>query len=554
MGTNLHGDLFQQLDELGLEPVDDFGASSRQYITNQPLDKQVQHALVEWDSNKPTSSKFLPNNELQRLLQPHLVQQFLKDTFKTKNDDASDLKLDQLVEYICGKRDASESERDKNAARRVFALLAILGKSNCVKQFQEAGGIRDSHLPLHRRSNRRGIILFAQEEHERRLRCFDENWSGIEKDMFYSYQQCLLSPYLHLAENGKVAFYHLPAGTILPWTSRQVQSPYGRSSVSKVIIHPAHNGLSPETEPEMDNSNEREAFALKIVNSKEEFYAELKTIRKATPHPHIPRLVCAFAFDESPQAYGLLFPWAEQGNLAEFWSKTVTFFSDHPESFWRWFFRQVYGLSQAVDKIHEVKLSPQIMDQHRRTSHSCGIHGDIKPQNILCFGVGPEPVLKLSDFGLTIFREEGNTGRQPDQVPTSGTYDGPEKTHGPRISRPFDIWSLGCVFLEFATWMLQGYKGIIEFSDKRLKEDKVEGLQFCGDHFFNSRGEVRVAVKDWIQELMTANGFFLLQEFLVYVRDRMIINDPEKRTKCGDMRETTKSLFERATSKKRKRS
>lgn len=107
----------------------------------------------------------------------------------------------------------------------------------------------------------------------------------------------------------------------------------------------------------------------------------------------------------------------------------------------------------------------------------CGRHGDIKPQNILWFMQDKNKynmgVLKISDFGLTTFHSALTTRVLANDVPVTQTYAAPERyaeESSKSISRPFDIWSLGCVYLEFVTWILLGDESLGDFSDLRRAE------------------------------------------------------------------------------------
>jgi serine/threonine protein kinase len=86
----------------------------------------------------------------------------------------------------------------------------------------------------------------------------------------------------------------------------------------------------------------------------------------------------------------------------------------------------------------------------------------------------------------------------------------PELPLGKLISRAYDIWSLGCIFLEFVTWILLGPEGLSEFDDARMAmaHDGVRDDLFYT--LFNSGsgyqyGEVREGVKDWITKLHQCN-------------------------------------------------
>lgn len=52
--------------------------------------------------------------------------------------------------------------------------------------------------------------------------------------------------------------------------------------------------------------------------------------------------------------------------------------------------------------------------------------------------------------------------------------------HG--TSRPYDLWSLGCVYLEMLVWYMDGFQALTEFRDARLQQVKPGGMDddgFC---------------------------------------------------------------------------
>lgn len=133
---------------------------------------------------------------------------------------------------------------------------------------------------------------------------------------------------------------------------------------------------------------------------------------------------------------------------------------------------------EALKKIHRTD-SDELQEY--------GIHSDIKPENILWFkgkdsGHG---TLVIYDFGFTKFHDKTSRSiAQP--LGLSGSYHAPEiKTTG-QISRAYDIWTIGCLYLEFATWYLMGWDGVGKFERKRVKDDKLESDEdIPTDKFFN---------------------------------------------------------------------
>lgn len=148
----------------------------------------------------------------------------------------------------------------------------------------------------------------------------------------------------------------------------------------------------------------------------------------------------------------LLFPWTEEGNLEQFWAKADPALpSTHC-----WAFKQLAGLASGIRMLH---------DHNYR-------HGDLKPPNILCFRNGDtidDMRLVIADVGLAKVHKEITEYRRhaTKTTATSVTYMPPEFDLNARrdepASRLYDIWSIGCVFLEFAIWLAYELRGLQTF-------------------------------------------------------------------------------------------
>lgn len=114
----------------------------------------------------------------------------------------------------------------------------------------------------------------------------------------------------------------------------------------------------------------------------------------------------------------------------------------------------------------------------------CRWHCDIKPPNIIYCKDGTRKGWKIGDPGFATFAEEtrvrkqeglpvvhgkGGTSAYGEQMSprmlsfvTHISLGGPERPGGDQapVSQRFDIWSLGCVFSEAATWVALGHRGI----------------------------------------------------------------------------------------------
>ncbi len=87
----------------------------------------------------------------------------------------------------------------------------------------------------------------------------------------------------------------------------------------------------------------------------------------------------------------------------------------------------------------------------------------------------------ISDFGLTMFHH--NKTVKASNLAGTRTYRPPEYDVQEKVSQKCDIWSLGCVMLEFLIWYRRGWKGVVDFQTDRIKEDNCEIPE---DVFFNS--------------------------------------------------------------------
>ena len=151
--------------------------------------------------------------------------------------------------------------------------------------------------------------------------------------------------------------------------------------------------------------------------------------------------------------------------------------------------KQITGLAEALHRIHNLHIDEAEVNElsihDRRQVH--GRHGDVKPENILWFTNKDtndlHGTLKISDLGSSDFH-----GPESKSVGVSAmggfttTYKAPEFDISSRVSPLYDIWSFGCVLMQFIIWYLDGAKGIIRFRDVRSAESN---LRIPADDFFN---------------------------------------------------------------------
>lgn len=140
-----------------------------------------------------------------------------------------------------------------------------------------------------------------------------------------------------------------------------------------------------------------------------------------------------------------------------------------------WFLSQLKGLASAIDHVHHFKR-PSPSNPKPTDDDYWGRHIDIKPENILVFekAENQNPIFKVADFGLGVFyKPTGGISLQDSLHKGTAGYFPPEKA----VSRPSDMWALGCVFLELVLWLFGFYR------DPYAKGFVTERMSFPGqDH------------------------------------------------------------------------
>ena len=198
------------------------------------------------------------------------------------------------------------------------------------------------------------------------------------------------------------------------------------------------------------------------------------------------------AFYRDNKSYMLL-PWAEGGSLYDLW-----YGGQHQEQdiSVEWVEYQTNGLIAGLFLLHDVGCC----------------HGDLKPDNILVFRSENFHLkafpweLRIADFGLArVFEDATHSRKHTRMMSGAQRYEPPEvnrevnKPHPdsdePR-SRQYDIWSLGCIFLEFIIWKCFGKEKLEKFNQE-LGDRRVEKFW---KRDANGRYIVHPVVERWIIE------------------------------------------------------
>ncbi|KAM0427798.1 hypothetical protein ACHAPT_007255 [Fusarium lateritium] len=416
--------------------------------------------------------EFIPADVIACLASRDAVEAELMHKFK------NDL-LTKLVDYVLNK-----------PAIKVFLILVSCQKISAMAKIYDSG-FGDHHLPLDEQNSTNGgkrqTQLQSLSQHDSSCSVLNPllSWRLADRREFLEKQWVFMAP---VFTREKFA-YKLHTRCPLPFIpfSDEEQIENGTrgglsGSVQEIKVHEAHQKVLVQK----DGKSTRVALKTIWPQMGHYFYQEEDTLRviQNIDHPHLIKPIASFQYHTQENGC-FLFPWAERGNLKEFWKTEKTRPLKTPEMM-AWMLKQMRGLCDALGVLH---------NESRR-------HGDIKPENILLFKEGDyNGTLRIADVGLAKFHPDATERRRHLKEITktmTGTtrYLSPEFVHEDQIPRVFDVWALGCVFIEFLIWTLHGYDRLGEFRKASCAHfwDEVNGS-------FVIHAEVRTWISNMLQIL-----------------------------------------------------
>ena len=163
-------------------------------------------------------------------------------------------------------------------------------------------------------------------------------------------------------------------------------------------------------------------------------------------------------------------------------------------------------------------------------------HGDLKPDNILRFRDSSDHRrlgrLKIADLGLAKqhFLQTSRRHDQTQQRYTTSQYEAPEAMANLRLprSRRYDIWSMGCIILEFVIVLLYGPDGLDAFyRERNPSKASTDTLYFTLD-VSKDTAHVSGIVKHWISGILkdpecSRKEGSAIADLIELVRDRLLV-------------------------------
>ncbi|KAI1660274.1 kinase-like protein [Daldinia decipiens] len=560
------------------------GTGSWSEINEQDdMAKQLRDAMIDSADGK----RFLPLDKLDMIV-----------TEKAVHNELSHNHEHISAQRICRRQEIIENDRTQYTSyQKIFAILVLMGEVQLMSDFLDEG-IRDWDLPLKSWNTRESTFLVARHNEEDpgplyRLQTAN-NWSASQIDFFQSQQWIICATFFSRAEHlgEKVHLYQLSPHDVLPFIKPGTDD-HGNpaylnqgffSTVRRVKIHPAHHNFP------IHKDNPGADFAVKELirvwdeNEKQSdpkdyrksFDQEVQALKRFCQRNerYIVKLLATYEINGK---YYLLFPAAD-GNLMNNWEE-----NPEPKGIPAlWLAQECLGIAQALHKIHKYTYTPpgvgtSFLGSQHIPNH--GIHGDIKPQNILWFKRLPGHLvgdtrnkdsisqvtdssglgfLQISDFGTVKFHRYMSM-RGNDILVRGNTYRAPESDlPGNRGSPAIDIWAFGCLYLDLITWYVRGGKSVCnDFPLARSADEPKQLIEgFAGDDkFYIAKSElftgrqlhiVKPRVSEWIMHLRREPRCSqFIHDFLDFVETQMLIIDPEERCKCPVVVDTLQKLLQR---------
>ncbi|RMJ17335.1 hypothetical protein CDV36_002983 [Fusarium kuroshium] len=369
-------------------------------------------------------------------------------------------------------------------AQRVFLLLIRSDAINYIRDLQRAG-FTDDDLPVIRRKSKDGSAVFIHKRlvndnsantEEKILTCF-LGWDESKLEVFFENQWVFLTPVFTPEKFAYVFHSQCP----LPYMPLQ------------------HSDTSPNQE------NSDTIRDLETTDVERFFEKERDTLKEMRDRDHQHLIKAVAAYKKGPERC-FVFPRAQGGSLRDFWRT-------HPaaldEQLVSWTIDQMIGLSDGLKQLHKFRTR----------------HGDLKPDNILCFtyvnGSPHKWTLVLADVSLAKFHP-------------AYTRDRTKYTR--------------CVFLEFTIWLLYGRGGLALFHNTLFEKHMADGF-WKNDPTQGPR--LHPVAEDWIDKILNKDlkGDSALRALVELVVAKLLVPKIEQRATtrilCDELFniQSTKGLF-----------
>ncbi|KAF3065703.1 Serine/threonine-protein kinase ULK1 [Trichoderma lentiforme] len=457
------------------------------------------------DANPEGCYFFLPKNKVESLMQPESVRSTLREHIKEMTPED----VEDLVKYVMAH------------AKQVFLTLVFSNTVNAMKNLQNRG-FKDEDLPVCIKSRK-----ICKINSDAPLECF-EDWKWSDIDSFCHKQWIFLAPVFH----EKRFIYWFDGKHRLPYSlAEQSGDSAGHfGEVRKLQLHYAHYQQGEYGDILSGGSFDvavKRLFQNGQQTDVDKFYEKERHTLETMKELNNKHLIKAIATYTKGNDKYFLFPWANGGNLQDMLKSSRGILD---KDLVAWVLDQIVGLSEAIKALHDKNIR----------------HGDIKPSNILCSGPDTgnlnESTLIIADVGLAKQHEMYTRYRNKTTTTRHGsiTYEPPEvspKRQLKTLSRKYDIWSLGCVFLELIIWAVYDVHGTKLFHSHLGQNSNSRFWEEAGS---GDTEQIHSAIGIWINKLRgDLKGSSALSDVIELIEEKLLIISDKGR---ADSKAMVKSL------------
>ncbi|KAG9235386.1 kinase-like domain-containing protein [Amylocarpus encephaloides] len=473
---------------------------------------QLDDSLAECPISR---NKFLPLNILQNLITEDNVRANIGSDVEGQTSSDNDGLAKDVVRL----------------AKKVFACLIFVGCQNAIGDLLSEG-LTDEKLPLFRSGSGSDRNVLSARIDGTTFKTF-RDWKRPDVDHFLEKQWRVQAPVFDTKVTG--GHFSLNRHCALPLQSKTEEIGSTQlSTVVKCTLYPGHYRPASKVIGQFQ-------VAIKLLRNYKDFERErlnLTTIQNLNNR----HLIKHIATCESDSQYYVIFPLANGGSLLDYWARKNEIPRDQGLIFWS--LQQMLGLAGAICALHH-DLDGEI---HCR-------HGDLKPANVLLFNEdeSEDGLLVIADLGVsrvyehpTHIRRSGTTTKA-----TTRSYQAPEvelELYGQPRARTYDIWSLGCVFLEFAIWLLYDFHAIQNFEENRRRpvgNPQASFYQMTPERKAKIPPEVSDAIKA-LREDQRCKGGTAVESLVNLIADKLLVTVVEDRYKAEQLRDELQKIVQDA--------
>ncbi|KAK3988017.1 hypothetical protein QBC44DRAFT_293894 [Cladorrhinum sp. PSN332] len=359
---------------------------------------------------------------------------------------------------------------------RIFFIFFTIGAPHSVQQFVHRH-VTDDRLPIHTAAELNALVPELASSPAISSAFLEAQWRFLpwifERDT------------LHM---------NLPSRVILPFVGERLIAE-GAEGILTVVEIPNNLQRLYDADPSSDDNVTLVRKVLKTSNggqnvgTRERACLELLHMLK---HPNIIPLLTSYTRGTQ---HAMLFPKYSM-DLAAFLNQPTRIGAFKHESTFISAIRDLASALQAVHTFnHRAAHNPILIARH-------GYHHDLRPANILV----DDNTFILADFGLAepkLLHEEPSREFKKNL----GHYVAPEcfgeGLQALHVGRSYDIWALGCLVAELATYMERGPAGVAEFRSLRTTPSFHNKKVKEGYFFSPCPNALKPQVSSWLNSALS---------------------------------------------------